>query len=90
MEKVKIVEMGRDIPRWRMINNKKYFFYQVFHTKTEADQRAKSLRKDGVLTRIHKHKPFIFGGVGDYKTMIKRPLRYSIWVHNLHKEETKK
>ena len=78
--------MGRDIPRWKMISKKKYWFYQVFHTKSEADQWADSLRKDGVLTRVHKQKPFIFSGEGDYKAMIKRPLRYSIWVHNLHKE----
>lgn len=87
MEKVKIVEMGRDIPRWKIISNKKYWFYQAFRTKSEANQWADLLRKDGVPTRVHKHtKPFIFNSDGDYKTMIKKPFRYSLWVHNLHKE----
>lgn len=64
--------MGRDIPRWKMLNNKKYFYYQVFHTKTEADQWAKSMRRDNILARVFKHaRPFIFSLSSD-----KEPMRY--------------
>ena len=81
MDKVRIVEMGKDIPRWKLIDKKKYWFYKAFRTKPEANDYAKSLRNDGVLVRIYKHtKQFVF----NYEDRIGNPLRYSIWVYGLH------
>ena len=78
----KIVELGRDIPRWVKIKNKKYFFSRSFSAKKEADIWAGSIRKDKRLAHVKKYKPFIF-----YLSSSKTPQRYIVWATSPYEVE---
>jgi len=75
MKNINLVQLGIDIPRWKIISGKKYFFVEACSTKKEADRAVKEIRKDGEFGETYKHKtPFLFLDGSN-----KIPLNYSVW-----------
>ena len=80
---IKTLNIGYDIPRWKMFSDKKYWHDCEASTKQEADKLAKINRRMGYLVRIEKRAPFKISM--DNRNKISR---YIILLHKLHKKET--
>lgn len=70
---MRISQLGIDIPRWKKISGKKYWFEDAYSTRNEADKRATAIRKSGEFARVIKHKESFILGTD------KKSLRYSVW-----------